>query len=59
MAKEKKSALLEKEEKVVQPVAAAETEAPATEVAEEVKEEVNPYTQGITSRDYVSLKYKK
>jgi glutamine cyclotransferase len=44
---------------VVAPVAAADTEAPVTEVAEEVKEDVNPYTQGITSRDYVSLKYKQ
>jgi hypothetical protein len=59
MAKEKKSGLLENEEKVVQPVAATDTEAPVTEVAEEVKEDVNPYTQGITSRDYVSLKYKQ
>jgi hypothetical protein len=58
MAKEKKSGLLENEEQVVQPVAAT-VDAPVTEVAEEVKEEVNPYTQGIASRDYVSLKYKK
>jgi hypothetical protein len=59
MAKEKKSGLLENEEQLVQPVAAITTETPATEVADEVKEEVNPYTQGIASRDYVSLKYQK